>query len=67
MMAPEAHVRDIMREALWKKKKETNLLVIQAWHFVGSHQIPVEQGEWNASTRVEVRLQHRPQSGSIGT
>jgi len=55
-----------MREALWKKKKETNLLVIQAWHFAGPHQKPVEQAEWNASTRVEVRLQHRPQRGSIG-
>jgi len=54
-----------MREALWKKK-ETNLLVIQAWHFAGPHQKPVEQAEWNASTRVEVRLQHRPQRGSIG-
>ena len=64
-MAPEAHVRDIMREALWKKK-ETNLLVIQAWHFAGPHQKPVEQAEWNASTRVEVRLQHHPQRGSIG-
>lgn len=64
-MAPEAHVRDIMREALWKKK-ETNLLVIQAWNFAGPHQKPVEQAEWNASTRVEVRLQHRPQRGSIG-